>query len=123
MQTDIENERKMISTLRAKGVCRPWLPLLSQILALAGPRAEFESHSEKPWSSVTFTGTRHRIFLSFSGADAVEAGEAFITALPDHEFTVARQLVADATVSSAEHIIQPEPKLTVEAELLLIEDG
>lgn len=123
MQIDIESDRKMISTLRAKGVSRPWLPLLSQLLALAGPRADFERHTERPWTSVTFTGTRHRIFLSFSGTDAVEAGEAFITALPDHEFSVPRQLAADATVSSAEHVVHPEPKLTVEAELLLIEEG
>jgi hypothetical protein len=43
--------------------------------------------------------------------------------LPDHEFLIPRQLVADAAVLSAEHNLLPEPRLLVEAQLLLLEDA
>ena len=44
-------------------------------------------------------------------------------ALPDHEFTIPRQLVADAAVVAVEHTTLPEQRLEVTAELLLLEDA
>lgn len=105
------------------GLRRPWRVLLSAVTELAGGKAELLRHVESPWASVTFAGTRHTIVLAFTGEDAVAAGEAFMTALPDHEFTIPRQLVADAAVVSVEHTMLPQPKLTVEVELLLLEDN
>lgn len=102
---------------------RPWAVLLSAVLNLAGGKAELLRHVERPWASVTFTGTRHTIALAFTGAEAVAAGEAFIAALPEHEFAIPRQLVADAAVISVEQTMLPEPKLTLEMELLLVEDA
>ncbi|MCE2843487.1 MAG: hypothetical protein ACK44O_12700 [Novosphingobium sp.] len=58
-----------------------------------------------------------------AGAAAVEAGEALIAALPDHEFAIPGQLVADASVVSVEQSPLPEPRMLVELELLLLEDG
>ena len=107
----------------APRVRRPWLQLLSQVMDLAGGKAELLRHAESPWASVTFSGSRHRIALAFAGSEAVAAGEEFIARLPEHEFTVARQIVADAAVVSAEHVLLPDLKLTVEIELLLVEDG
>jgi len=104
------------------GLRRPWRALLSAVTQLAGGRPELLRHVERPWASVTFAGTRHTIALAFTGDDAVAAGEAFINALPDHEFAIPRQLVADATVLSVEHALLPQPKLTVEVELLLLDD-
>jgi hypothetical protein len=101
---------------------RPWLKLLTEVLTLAGPLAELQRHSERPWQSATFSGTRHGIALAFNGTAAVEQGEQLIAALPDHEFTVPGQLVADAAITLVEHENGPEPRLTVEAELLLLED-
>lgn len=101
----------------------PWLRLLSQVLALAGDEAQFLRHDEKAWSSATFSGSRHTIVLAFEGAGAVSQGEAYIAALPDHEFTIARQIVADATVVAVEHAMLPDPRLTVKAELLMLEDS
>jgi hypothetical protein len=72
---------------------------------------------------VTFSGSRHAMALAFTGGEAVAAGEAFIAALPEHEFTVARQIVADAAVVSVEHVLLPEPRMVVEIELLLLEDS
>lgn len=105
------------------GLRRPWRVLISAVTDLAGGKAELLRHVEQPWASVTFSGTRHTMALAFTGAEAVAAGEGFIAALPEHEFTIPRQLVADAAVVSVEHTTLPEPKLTVEVELLLLEDG
>jgi len=132
MQLDPHTERAMLETARrmpsAPGpatphVRRPWLQLLSQVMDLAGGQAELLRHAETPWASVTFSGNRHRIALAFACNEAVAAGEQFIARLPEHEFTVARQIVADAAVCSVEHVLLPEPKLTVEIELLLLEDS
>jgi hypothetical protein len=101
---------------------RPWRALLAAMMDLAGGKAELQRHGERPWASVTFSGTRHTITLVFAGAEAVATGEAFIAALPEHEFAIPRQLVADAAVVSVEHVTAPEPKLTVEVEMLLLED-
>jgi hypothetical protein len=108
---------------RIPGRRRPWRVLLSAVARLAGGRAELLRHEERPWASVTYTGTRHTLALGFSGADAVEAGEAFIAALPEHEFAVPRQIVADAAVTAVRHETLPVPRLTVECELLLLEDA
>ena len=130
----------MLETLNAAGTVRPQRPtsglragriavshspsmhLLGSVLRLAGPEADLLRHAERPWASATFQGTRHTIALCFSGPDGLAAGEAFIAALPEHEFTIARQLVADATVSEVDHEVLPQPHLTVEVELLLLED-
>ncbi|WP_404481374.1 hypothetical protein [Novosphingobium sp. BL-52-GroH] len=100
----------------------PWLRLLAEMLQLAGPRAEFLRHTEKSWSSATFTGSRHRVVLAFGGVDGVVEGEAYVAALPEHEFTIVGQLVADAMVVAVEHQLLPAPRMTVEAELLLLEE-
>ena len=95
--------------------------LLSQILTVAEGQAELVRHGERPWASATFSGTRHTIVLTFAGTDAIEAGERLIAALPDHEFDIPGQLVADAAVSEVSHSMVPQG-LTVEIEVLLLED-
>lgn len=102
---------------------RPWLRLLNAVLELAGSRAELLRHAERPWASVTFSGTRHTIHLAFSDGEAIRAGELFIAALPEHEFAIPGQLVAEAQIVAVEHVLTPRPQLLVEAELLLLEDG
>ena len=102
---------------------RPWRALLSAVTELAGGKAELLRHVERPWASVTFSGTRHTIALAFSGSEAVAAGESFIAALPEHEFAIPRQLVADAAVVATEQDVLPQPRLTVEVEMLLLEDA
>lgn len=101
---------------------RAWMPLLSELLRLGEDRAELVSHAERAWASVTFSGSRHTVRLTFTGEDAVEAGERFIDALPDHEFAIPRQLVADAVIQSVIHTALPQPRLDVTAELLLLDE-
>ncbi|KPF93694.1 hypothetical protein IP81_02235 [Novosphingobium sp. AAP83] len=95
--------------------------MLRELRELAGPLAEVVSHDEAPWASITFTGARHTIVLRFAGGDAVSDGERFIATLPDHEFRLRSQLVADASVTRVDHEVLPAPLMEVECELLLLD--
>lgn len=97
--------------------------LREAVLALAGGHGEVQHHAETAWASITFAGTRHRLRIAFTGAEEVEGGEALVAALPEHEFAIPRQLVADATVCEVESSLLPEPRMVVECELLLLEDA
>lgn len=101
----------------------PWLHLLRALLPLARGKAELVAHEERPWASATFNGTRHTVTLHFVGDAAVADGEDFIAALPEHEFTLPGQLVADAAVTQVCHVHVPETALRVTVEILLLEDG
>ena len=96
--------------------------LRESLLDLARGEATILGHSEKSWASITFAGARHRLVLEFEGAEAVETGEQFIALLPEHEFEIPGQLVADATVTEVDHRLDP-PRMQVICELLLLEEG
>lgn len=97
--------------------------LRDALLELADGQMRIASHRETAWASITFAGARHRLEVLFEGWEAVLAGEAFIEALPEHEFTIRGQLVADAAVMEVDHRLAPEPRLAVAVELLLLEDA
>ena len=100
----------------------PAMKVARAVMRLAGGHAEMLRHAERPWASITFSGTRHAFTLAFEGVEGVAAGEAFIAALPDHEFTISRQLVADASVTSVVHDTLPHPRMVVVVDLLLLDD-
>ena len=81
------------------------------------------THTEKAWASITFAGTRHSLKLVFAGADAVATGEVLVAELPEHEFAIPGQIVADAAILEVEHRLIPEPRLVVQCELLLLEES
>ncbi|MDZ4276951.1 MAG: hypothetical protein U0995_12980 [Erythrobacter sp.] len=95
----------------------------SALMALTGSAGTLITHEEKAWASITFSGTRHEVVLEFCGAEAVAHGEDLIECLPDHEFTIPGQLVADATITSVDHRFGAMERLEVTAVLLLLEDG
>ena len=97
--------------------------LRDALLELAAGEASILSHSEKSSASITCAGTRHRFELAFNGEAAVQAGELFIVFLPEHEFMLPGQLVADAAVTAVDHRLAPEPKMLVSVELLVLDDG
>ena len=97
--------------------------LRTALLVLAEGQGEVTHHQERGWASITFSGTRHTVRMVFEGNAAIQAGENFVAALPDHEFTLSGQLVADAAITSVEHSLLPEPRMLVECELLLLLDG
>lgn len=123
MLLDPVQTRTVDEVLYQPRIRRPWLPLLTALLDLTQGQGELLSHTERPWASVTFSGTRHRLTFAFKGADAVAVGEDFIACLPDHEFAIRGQLVADAAIVSVEHTALPALQLIVEAELLLLDEG
>lgn len=122
MQHDPAILRTLAASARRKGR-RPWLELLSALFELAQGQSELLRHSEQNWASATFAGTRHKVALAFSGTEGIAAAEALIEALPEHEFTISGQLVADASVISVEQVALPQPRMVLELELLLLEDG
>ncbi|ANY20319.1 hypothetical protein A6F68_01809 [Tsuneonella dongtanensis] len=93
------------------------------LVALTEGHGQVLRQSERPWASVTFEGARHAFDLAFSGPQAVAAGESFIDGLPDHEFAIPGQLVAEATVTAVDHTLAPEPRMVVTCELLLLKDA
>lgn len=97
--------------------------LRAALLDLAGGMAVVASHAERSWASITFAGARHSIELHFAGEAAIAAGEAFIELLPDHEFAIPGQLVADAAILEVDHRIGPDPLMKVRAELLLLDEA
>lgn len=97
--------------------------LRSALLELSCNHAVIRDHSEKDWASVTFSGSRHELTLEFDGAEAVIAGELFTAALPDHEFVIPGQLVADAVVSSVDHSVYPAPRMIVTITVLMLVDA
>ena len=102
---------------------QPWGRLLKAVLDLAGEEAELVRHIERDWTSATFAGSRHLVTLAFAGANAADAGENFIIALPEHEFAIPRYLIADAQIVAVEDTQLPKRKLLVEVGLLLLEQA
>lgn len=117
MLSDPRRPVEAVSTSR-----RPRHHLREALLALAGPHARLLNHQEKSWASITFAGARHRLKLLFDGAEAIEAGELFIAFLPEHEFSIPGQLVAQATVIAVDHQVDP-PRMALSCELLLLDDS
>lgn len=101
----------------------PWKRIAKAVLELAGPGAQLVRHAERPWASATFSGARHTFVLAYDGIEAMEQADDFIAALPDHEFTVAGRLVADATIRSVDQRALPIPRTVVEAELLVLDEA
>ncbi|MFC4255043.1 hypothetical protein GRI97_06370 [Altererythrobacter xixiisoli] len=79
-------------------------------------------HRETDWASISFAGTRHRFDLRFEGEAAIAVAEEMIAELPDHEFTIPGQLVAEARVCEVDHQMHP-PVLLMSCELLLLEEA
>ena len=117
MEIDVTKDGPMVRRRR----CAPVDRVVRAVLTLAGDGARLLRHSERGWASITFSGTRHTLVVEFP-TSAIAAGETFIAALPEHEFTIARLLVADATVSAVTHELLPEARMEVEVELLVLDD-
>lgn len=96
--------------------------LVRELEQLAGGAGMMMVHAQRAWASITFQGARHTFTWSFEGAEDVAKGRDMLEALPEHEFTVPGQLVADAAVVHSTHRVHPE-RLVAQFELLLLEDA
>lgn len=97
--------------------------LRDALIELAADNATVLTHEETPWASVTFSGSRHELTLDFDGPEAVLSGELFSAVLPDHEFAIPGQLVADALVSSIDHRVYPHPRMVISVTVLMLVDA
>ena len=125
MLHDLRPNLELKAAIRPLPRVRPrgnWMRLLGQVLKLAGGHGDLMRHDERPWASVTFSGTRHTIALAFTSTDAIAAADAVIEQLPDYEFDIPGHIVADAQVREVTHQHVPEQRLTMEVEILLLED-
>ncbi len=89
--------------------CRrdPGSSLAGQIEALAGDRAVVTLQRERPWASITFSGTRHSLSIEWAGEADLAAVENLATVLPVHEFTIPGYFVADILITeqSTTHLL------------------
>jgi len=53
---------------------------------------------------------------------AIAGGEILVASLSEHEFTIPRQLVADAVVVGVNHAMFPVPVLEVRCEVLMLDE-
>ncbi len=69
------------------------------LLTMLGPGSELIEAQERAWASATFSGARHKLHLRLPMASAEAPPPAALAALPDHEFDLSGQIVADCIVS------------------------
>ena len=74
----------------------------SVCIALGGTADLIESQ-ERPWASATFSGARHVITVRVPLDDADSPASALLAKLPDYEFDLAGEIVADCVVTMQRH--------------------
>ncbi len=96
--------------------------LVAELRALANGHGTLLEHRQRGWASVTFSGTRHELAFRFEGEVAIAGGEILVASLSEHEFTIPRQLVADAVVVAVDHAMIPVSVLEVRCEVLMLDE-
>lgn len=69
-----------------------------QLAARAGMEPVVEELRSTPWSSITFSGARHRLALRFEGKGAKMVADRLSEGLDYAEFNLDQQLLADIAV-------------------------
>lgn len=88
-----------------------------QALCRLLPSASLSVTQQRPWCSLTFTGTQLCIAVTISGKAHSQIATECAQTLPEYDFSFGSQLVADIAVS--EHIAgDNESCLTIQALLL-----
>lgn len=91
--------------------------LTEQLHDLTGPGCEIHLKRERPWASITFSGTRHLFQIECAGGDAKRVRQKLEGSLPEHGFDLAGHFVADALVKAGSDQVEP-----VHVEILTIND-
>lgn len=93
-------------------------PLSSALLALL-PGACLRSRKATGWHSATFSGERVTVLLGLESEQRHERAAHFAQALPETEFSLRRQLVADIIVSE---MSESDDTLLLTVEALLLDE-
>jgi hypothetical protein len=74
--------------------------LVAQLADLLGTTVSLVHAHEREWASITFSGSRHRLIFEVPEL-AVESApvQRALAALPDHEFRLRGEIVADCTAT------------------------
>ncbi len=96
--------------------------LIASILPLAGPSAELAGAHEREWASATFSGARHCLDLRLWFAGRDDPLPASLLSLPEHEFDLPAEIVADCTIAfgAREHAADGRYCQSARIELLTI---
>ena len=85
---------RMTKPLLAGGIA----PLIRALAIRAGAQPVLEDARSIPWSSITFTGARHRFSLRFDGDHAASHAHALCDRLDYAEFDLGAHILVDITV-------------------------
>lgn len=86
----------MIATIADNGVAAR---LIHSVLDLCGPGSELIGAHEREWASASFSGARHSLDLLVPANDEGSPLPDAVRLLPDHEFALTSQIVADCSVT------------------------
>lgn len=97
-------------------------PMVRDLCAVVDNKCRVLFHSETPWISMTFAGSRHTIDMQFLGEEEITAGEALIATLPGSEGRMAGQLMVSASILWTERRFLTQPSLTARIEIMALND-
>lgn len=73
--------------------------LIRQLIEHLGPGTQLIGSQEREWASATFSGARHSLDLHVPMLHDATQSPTSIAALPDHEFALVGEIVADCAVA------------------------
>ena len=77
--------------------------------------------SSRSWASVTFSGARHQVAFTLSGAGAGAAADAFLEGMAEAEFDLRGHILADIALSGEERDADGE-RVQLRLEALTVEE-
>jgi hypothetical protein len=72
--------------------------LIRALTKRAGAQPIVEDAQSRPWSSITFTGARHRFSLRYDGDEAASHAHALVDGLDYAEFDLGAHILVDIAV-------------------------
>lgn len=95
--------------------------LLRGLADLSGPEATLNCTSSTPWASGLYDGTRHLIELDLTGENAAEQAHRLAQMLPNAEFLLIGNVVADLAIDN--HVVLDAQHHRLELSVLTIADA
>lgn len=96
--------------------------LIRTVMEICGEGSELVGAHEREWASATFSGARHSLDLLIPAGDGDAVLPDAVAGLPDHEFDLPGEIVADCAVTIGQRQRRADgcTRLTVHVELLTI---
>ena len=97
--------------------------LIHTVLDICGDGSELVGAHEREWASATFSGARHSLDLMIPANDERGALPDAVARLPDHEFDLVGEIVADCAVTVGQRCRGNDgrTRLALRVELLTID--